>query len=94
MCIDGPAGCSSFNPTSGICLTCSDGTDAVNGICCPSGQNAFKGQCIDAATYRSVRDSAESSDVPTCIKYHPTMGFCIQCNQNFTPSPTSTQTCV
>ena len=94
VCVDVTPGCAAFNPTTGVCLTCSDGTPATNGLCCASGQNAFKGQCISSVSYRQIKEAADQAVVPTCVGYHPTMGHCIECNGNFQVSPVNPTRCI
>ena len=47
VCVDIVFGCSFYNPTTGVCLQCSDGREAINGLCCPIGQHAYQRNCID-----------------------------------------------
>ena len=87
VCVDVTPGGKSFNPTTGVCITCIDESPATNGLCFTKGQHAYNGQCISAATYKKIRESVDGALVPTCIAFHPTMGYCIYCNGNFNISP-------
>lgn len=80
-CVDVPSDCSAFNPSSGVCLTCSNGDAAVGGLCCDGGQVAYFGECINPSDYQGLLESAQSSDVPVCTKMHPSMGRCLECNK-------------
>jgi hypothetical protein len=94
VCVDVVTGCTFYNPSSGECLRCSDNRAAVNGLCCPVGQVAFGGQCIDDLAYRNIVLNSDQSQTPTCISYHPTLGNCVACNGNFVPSPINPMTCI
>ncbi len=87
QCISLPPGCNDANPTTGVCLTCSNGEPAINGVCCPAGQVVLNGRCLSPDTYKSIIESAQASSVPTCIAYHPTMFYCMGCNGNFEVDP-------
>lgn len=95
VCINAPATCSngSFNPATGVCLTCNDGTSAVNGLCCSANQVAYGGQCIESSAYSNIVNSASNTEVPTCIAWHPSLGSCLECNGNYTPDPISPEGC-
>jgi len=84
-CVNAPAGCSNgrFNPTTGVCLTCNDGSQAIGGLCCTGAFFAYQGQCITAAQYQSIISSASTANQPTCIAFHPSLGICMQCNANY-----------
>ena len=80
VCVDVSPNCATFNPSNGICLTCVDGRNAVQGICCGTGSHAFNGNCIDDNTFRTIRETADASSTPTCIGYHPTLKYCVECS--------------
>jgi len=94
VCVDVVSGCSFYNPTSGVCLRCSNGSEAINGLCCSAGQHAYEGSCIEGLTYRSIVLGSDQSQTPTCLSYHPTMGYCLACNGNFVPSTINPQICI
>ena len=94
VCVNVPANCKSWNPSSGVCLTCNDGKPAVNGVCCSSGQNAFRGQCISATAWRDLKLAADTATVPTCVAFHPTTNHCLECNgDEFEFNPLDLTTC-
>ena len=93
QCIDTPANCLVFNPSSGVCLTCLDGTSANAGLCCPSGQTVYGGQCVALATAGTLLLSTQNSQIPTCLIYHPTTLYCLQCNGKFTVDTSTMKTC-
>lgn len=92
-CVDVAPGCSAFNPSTGTCFTCSNGAPANNGLCCPDGFTVLGGECVSPVQYQSIISSAESSDVPTCIATHPSLGTCLQCNGNFQVDLSTGTTC-
>ena len=59
VCVDITPGCGYFNPTTGQCLKCKDGSDAKNGLCCPSNYYVFGGRCLDAISWRNLRLRSE-----------------------------------
>ena len=93
-CIDVAPGCSLYNPSSGVCLVCSDGKDAVHGLCCPAGTHALGNRCISDVTFLNSRTNSEQSSSPTCLGYHPTKGECLECNGNFKPNPINMKECI
>ena len=94
QCVEVAPGCSSFNPTTGSCLVCANGSPANNGLCCPDGYAVLSGQCVDPNTYQSIKSAADTSSVPTCVAYHPSLGTCLACNGNFQVGPTTGNTCI
>ena len=83
ICVDVTPGCKKFNPSSGHCFECNDGSVPINKLCCPAGTHAFGNKCINSIAYRDLILNSETSNSPTCTGYHPTMGYCIACNGNF-----------
>ena len=94
VCVDVTPGCQFWNPSTGICLTCNGGAPANNGLCCATGQNAFKGQCISSTAWRDIKLASEQATVPTCQAFHPTIGHCIECNGNFKVNPVNPIECI
>ena len=94
VCVDITPGCGYFNPTTGQCLRCKDGSDAKNGLCCPSNYYVFGERCVDAITWRNIRQGAEVNKAPVCMGYHPTLGHCIECNGDYKPNPINPKTCI
>ena len=94
QCIDAPANCSIFNPNSGVCLTCIDGSSANGGLCCLNSEVAFNGKCVTQSTAATLLSSAKISVIPICLIYHPTTGYCLQCNDNYSVDPKTMKTCI
>ena len=76
-CVDVNPNCKTWNPSTGVCLTCNDGSPATNGLCCSTGQNAFRGQCISSVAWRDQKQAADQASVPTCVAFHPTTAECL-----------------
>ena len=72
-----------FNPSTGVCLSCNDGSAAVGGVCCAAGQVVWGGECISLQGYSSMLVSVGQLDVPVCVSYHPTLGICMECNGDY-----------
>lgn len=94
LCVNVTPGCTTFNPSSGVCLTCANGSPAQQGLCCPAGQSVLAGRCLNAATYASAVASSQGSARPTCIAFHPALGTCLACNANFQVDPTTGSSCI
>lgn len=93
QCVDAPANCLVFNPSSGVCLTCLDGTSANKGLCCPIGQTVYGGQCVTLASAVALLTAAQSSTTPICVAFHPTTGYCLQCNGQYKVNVQTMTTC-
>lgn len=97
VCVDVSANCATFNPSTGQCITCIDGSNADQGLCCGTGTYAFNGNCIDDITFRGIRQTADGSSSPSCIAYHPTLRYCIECSGTpgqFIVNPFNNRECI
>lgn len=74
----------------GNCQYCPNGQPPAYGICCPNGMVNVGGQC----SRQSPSPLTLTTHGPTCLKYHPMTGNCVECSEGGSVDPADPTMCI
>lgn len=74
VCVDVSGTCDLFNPTTGSCISCINGTTLNSGSCCPKDDSSSNPQCSNQPS---------PSFPSSCLILHPSLGICLQCRPGY-----------